>query len=58
MSMPWAEALDAEVAYRQQRVRRNYHRKVARGAAQSTPRTSTRRSGYNALVALFRPAAG
>jgi len=58
MSMPWAEALDAEVAYRQQRVRRNHHRKVARGAARSTPRTSTRRSGSNALFALYRPANG
>jgi len=64
MSMPWGPAIDAELGYRQQRVRSDFRRfDVRRGqskrAARSTPRASHRvpvgRSEASAVILPARP---
>jgi hypothetical protein len=57
MSMAWGPAVDAEVAYRQQRVRMQFRHRSGRRAARSTPRSSLRRdTGSSAFTLPFRPA--
>ncbi len=60
MSMPWGPSIDAELGYRQQRVRSDFRRGESRRAARSTPRTPRRipvgRTEAPAVVVRPRPA--
>ena len=40
MSMPWGIGIDAELGYRQERVRSDFRRSQSRRAARSTPRST------------------